>query len=151
MKRKIILASHGELAKGMKNSLEMITGMTLDNIIVFTLKTGYTTDEFKNQIENEINNNADFEYVIITDLYGASVNTSMYELIIYKNVKIFSGMNLNLVLSLILEHNRQLNIDDMKQIVNDGKQGIKYLTAHIEEDNDEFWFKRGHVCKVKIF
>lgn len=138
MERKILLASHGELAKGMVDSAKMIIGVFDYPVETFCLLPGHHPDEFKNSIENEIVNNEDTEYIIVTDLYGASVTTSLYQLTKYKNVKMFCGMNLNLVLSILVEYKNKLSKEDIKQIVNDSQCGVKCLTNNISFDENEF-------------
>lgn len=138
MNKKIILASHGQLADGMRNSVEMIIGDLHYPCKAYCLQVGQNPENFAKEIKDEIERNPDIEYEIVVDLVGASVCTAMYPLTQYKNVHLFTGMNLNLVLSLFVEHPEELCNDSINQIVDDAKSGIKNLDAADNSETDEF-------------
>ena len=104
MKRKIVLASHGELSEGIAKSAKMIVEEFDCEVVTYSLQVGHHPDEFKNELEKEIKTNTDVEYVIMTDLFGASVTNSLFTLTSYENVKMFTGMNLNMLLSALIEY-----------------------------------------------
>lgn len=138
MEKKIIIASHGLLAQGMKNTVEMIVGEPKYPVQALELKFGQHPDDLVKQIESEISANQSIEYDIVVDLYGASVSTAMFKLTKYPNVKLFSGMNLNLILSLLLEHDEALDLENIEQILSDAKSGIKHLEFIVEDINEDF-------------
>lgn len=53
------------------------------------------------RIRKTISEDKECEYIILSDLYGASVCTAMLRLTNLHNVRLFSGMNLNMVLELL--------------------------------------------------
>ena len=61
MKRKVVLASHGELSEGIVKSAKMIIGEFEYEVITYTLQLGHHPDEFKDVLEEEIMANADVE------------------------------------------------------------------------------------------
>lgn len=124
--RKIIFASHGAFAKGVVESVEMILGKQ-DNVRAYKLEVSGSASDFADVLEKEIVMNALDEYVIATDLYGASVCNAMYSLTKYENVKLFSGFNLNFALELVIKEDKPLTQEDCEQLVNDAKQGIKNI------------------------
>ena len=65
--KKIILASHGELSKGMLNSVEMIVGDLAKNIETFSLYPGENPNDYAEKIKNQIGSSQD-EYIIICDI-----------------------------------------------------------------------------------
>lgn len=138
MSRKVILASHGELAKGMEHSAKMIAGEFACEVDTYSLLPGHHPDEFKEIIEKEIINEPEKEFILVTDLYGASVTTSLFTLTKYENVKMFCGMNLNLVLMLLVEYREPLTEEDINQIITDSQSGMKYLRNDIQSDFDDF-------------
>lgn len=133
--RKYIFASHGQLANGIVDSLKMIIGNSELNYEVFCLKIGESPDYFSNIVEEEIVDNNEVEFVIMVDLYGASVCQSFYRLCKYDNVYIFTGMNLGLALSLVLTSS--INKDEIENIISASKDGIKYL-EYIEVEEEDF-------------
>ena len=138
MKKKIILASHGNLAEGMLDSVKMIVGDLQYPSAAYCLKTGQSPDEFVRKIEPEVKMNPDTEFDIAVDLIGASVCTSMLRLTGYSNVHLFTGMNLNLLLSLTVEHHEDLNEKSIEQITEDAKKGIQNLVLSDNSESDEF-------------
>lgn len=77
------------------------------------------------------------EFVILTDLYGASVCTAMSGLISYPNVKLFTGMNLSMVLAVCMEHADDLNMESIREIMQDAKEGIRYIDENCLNLNHE--------------
>lgn len=138
MKRKVVLASHGELSEGIAKSAKMIIGEFEYEVVTYTLQPGHHPDEFKDVLEEEIMANADVEYVIMTDLFGASVANSLFILTSYKNVKMFTGMNLNMLLSVLVEYKSELSDADVENIVNDSRLGVRSLKNDILTDNENF-------------
>ena len=138
MKRKIILASHGELSEGIAKSAKMIVEEFDYEVVTYTLQVGHHPDEFKNELEEEIKANTDVEYVIMADLFGASVANSLFTLTSYENVKMFTGMNLNMLLSVLVEYKDELNESDVENIVNDSRLGVRSLKNDILTDNEDF-------------
>jgi fructoselysine and glucoselysine-specific PTS system IIA component len=119
---KIILASHGGLAKGMKSTLNMIVGDQA-SIEAYSAYDEENID-FVSNIKKTIENKGAEQIVIVTDVMGGSVNTAMTELVL-KNpeVLLITGMNLPLVLSLATCID---NIDSstVDRLVEEGQKGI---------------------------
>ena len=82
--RKVILASHGRFAEGIEDSVNMIIGKQ-ENLETFGMRAGESAVDFAEKIKAEILENPDTEFVILTDLYGASVCTAMSLLSEYEN------------------------------------------------------------------
>ena len=116
----------------------MIIGEFEYEVITYTLQLGHHPDEFKDVLEEEIMANADVEYVIMVDLFGASVANSLFILTSYKNVKMFTGMNLNMLLSVLVEYKSELSDADVENIVNDSRLGVRSLKNDILTDNENF-------------
>jgi fructoselysine and glucoselysine-specific PTS system IIA component len=101
--RNILLASHSHLAKGMKDTVEMILG---EQENLYTL-CAYVTENYNliSEIESVLTSiDAEVEWIIVTDVFGGSVNN---ELINYigsnqrRDLHLVSGMNLGLLMSLL--------------------------------------------------
>lgn len=138
--RKIILASHGLLAEGMKNSLELISGCN-SNIHAFGLNEGGSPKAIAEKVNNIIEENEENEYVIITDFPGGSVNTAMVELLEKKNVYLISGMNLILCLEILLAQ-EDVSIEN---IIEDALINAKNTLTNIKnilhnQDDEEDYF-----------
>ncbi|MFV0498412.1 MAG: PTS sugar transporter subunit IIA [Bacilli bacterium] len=138
--KKIILASHGDLSFGLKNSIEVIFG---DVTNVFAVKT-YRGEKITilDSITKLISTfNENDQIFILTDLYGGSVNNDVLTLLDkYPELKIITGMNLSLVLGIVVEktHLNACEIDTIikqsqKQIINCKK--LMYAREKEEEDD----------------
>ena len=101
MMREIILASHGALASGMADTARMIIGDD-PHLSTLALLPGSHPDCLKRQIEERLAAGTADEFLILTDLWGGSVNNALLALTQDPRVHIIAGMNLNLVLQLCL-------------------------------------------------
>lgn len=134
---KIILASHGELSKGLLNSVSMIVGDLAKDVETFSLYPGQSPNDILNQIEADVRNNEEEQYLILCDIKGGSVHTTLSKLIVYPNVVVISGMNMNMVLDLILSHQNGLTESAFEGLIQNAKEGITLLSKTIAECDDE--------------
>ncbi|RHM63203.1 PTS sugar transporter subunit IIA [Coprobacillus sp. AF33-1AC] len=118
---KIILASHGELSKGMLDSVKMIVGDLAKNVETFSLYPGANPGDYADKLKKEISSSNE-KYIIICDIKGGSVYNALVQTCTYDNVDIFSGMNMNLVLEIVLAVSSG-NID-LNAILSHAKDGI---------------------------
>lgn len=120
---RIILASHGGLSAGMKDTVQMILGempnlyavATLrDEIEPITAATRRLLDGF----------DAGDAVYIITDVLGGSVNNDMMTLLPnYPTVHLICGMNASLVLTLA-SSDEALTQDELAECITDAKAQI---------------------------
>ncbi|HBI91620.1 MAG TPA: PTS mannose transporter subunit IIC [Terrisporobacter glycolicus] len=136
--RKILLASHGDFSKGLLDSAKMIVGDLANCVTSYSLYPGESAAEYVKSIEDTVANDKETEYVILSDLYGASVCTAMLRLTIYQNVRLFSGMNLNMLLELLTRFSDLLSDEDVKQLVEESKAGVTHVTIDINEEEEVF-------------
>ena len=130
--KKLILASHGELAKGMKDTMKLLAGID-DGIYAFCFHDGDDVKDIFNQV-NAIVNEED-EFVIVTDLPGGSVNTVLTPLVKHKNVHLISGMNTVLVLTLVLIFD--VNTSSILGNIEEGKKSLVYINEMLKENKEE--------------
>lgn len=132
--RKVILASHGAFAEGALESVSMIIGEQA-NVSAYHMHPGENAADYAEELKKEITVSPDTEYVILTDLYGASVCSALMQLNIYENVRVFSGMNLCMILELLTSYPDRLTDQDIEEILSAAKDGIKL--AEIEKTEQE--------------
>ena len=106
-------------------------------ILTCNLLPGETADTFAKVLLKKIVDEQETEFVILTDLYGASVCTAMSGLISYPNVKLFTGMNLSMELAVCMEHADNLNMESNREIMQDAKEGIRYIDENCLNLNHE--------------
>ena len=101
--RKFLIASHGELAGGMRSALELITGAAAEVIVL----QGYVDQQYES-VADEIAAllAGGGEWVVFTDLLGGSITNMVLrtaaELGLTDSVHIVAGMNLPLVIEVVL-------------------------------------------------
>jgi len=135
---KIILVSHGKLAKGMKNTVEMIAG-NQDNLEAYeAYKNGTSDDSFIGDIKNSLDKVGDQKAVIITDVLGGSVNNEMTQLLKdHQNLTVLTGMNLPLVITLVTTADSGLTQESIEEAINEGQKGVLSINKLMTEDDDE--------------
>lgn len=125
--RKIIIATHGAMSLGVVDTMKMITGDLADAIETYSLNYGELASEYSLKLEEQIRNNGQDEYILCTDLFGASVCSAMIPLTKYENVHLFSGLNAAMILDLLLGYPEKLNERDIEQIINNARQNIRVI------------------------
>lgn len=132
----LILASHGDLSKGILNSAMMITGDLHKNVETFSLYPGENPLDYANDLKKRIMRTKD-TWIIIADIQGGSVHTALLQLTVLDNVIVFSGMNLNLVLGIMLDDYEDLSEDHLHTIVDEARAGItckKQIEVQLEDE-----------------
>lgn len=133
---KLILASHGKLAVGMKDTLEMIAGK-LDNVEAYEAYSTSPGDEFIKEIEQSIKNSKDEAIIIVTDVLGGSVNNEMTQLMIKQsNVYLITGMNFPLLITLATQGDN-VSKEDVLGAIDAGKKGISLVNDLVEKNMDD--------------
>ena len=132
----LILASHGDLSKGILNSTMMITGDLHKNVETFSLYPGENPLDYANDLRKRIMRTKD-TWIIIADIQGGSVHTALLQLTALDNVIVFSGINLNLVLGIMLDDYEDLSEDHLHTIVDEARAGItckKQIEVQLEDE-----------------
>ncbi|RBP67325.1 PTS system mannose-specific IIA component [Alkalibaculum bacchi] len=142
----LLLISHGEMAAGMMDSLNLIAG-SAESIDTVSLIAGQDFELFKNEISEKIKAlDSGDGVLILVDLFGASpYNASMF---LYKELK-ESGIHIRIVtgmsLSMLLEINAMRGSMSLEQLaqhaVNSGRDGIQepisQMSNSTETDDEE--------------
>ena len=136
--RHVILASHGNLARGMVDTIGMIVG-EVGNLSTFVLERD-DMDPISNQVRRELDSfDSSDEVIICTDRVGSSVNNDMAGLLgDYPNVTLISGMNLPLVITLALDEGPSTE-EEMDEIIAQAADGIKNCSKvlRMQEEDEE--------------
>lgn len=139
----MVLLSHGNMAAGILDTLELIFGNS-SNIRVGSLLAGQDIEHFKKQVLAEIQKADSGEGVLVfVDLFGASpYNAAVYAKktleITNKKVRIVSGMNLSMVLEVATMLSSS-NLEELVSIaVSGGRAGIQEDIDIDEDENDEY-------------
>ena len=130
---RILLLSHGSLAKEFLKTAELIMGKNED-LDYMELSVNEDMESYSRQIEKKINEGR--EMLILTDLLGGSPLIKAAEC--YKRIgkaskiRIITGMNLPMILE--VANNSDLPLDELSGIAIDtGTRGIVDFLKKIEE------------------
>ncbi|OOV58942.1 PTS mannnose transporter subunit IIA [Clostridium botulinum D/C] len=136
MKKKYLIASHGELANGITSSLDILAnkGNAVEVI------NAYITDEdYTPKIVNFIKSiGNDEQGIIFTDLFGGSFNQkSVTEVLTNKskNVFIISNVNLAIVLSLLFSVEDAFSEEYIKKSIVESQ--VTLVSTKISNDDSE--------------
>lgn len=127
----IILASHGELAKGMLQTVSMLIGDT-QNIYAFGSYREEQSIAVKVRAQLHTFDSTDDIY-LLTDIFGGSVNNEMLEILNeFPNVTLLTGMNLMLVIGIASQTNK-IGQDTLATIVSESQNGVVNCNKLMEE------------------
>ncbi|MBO0438421.1 PTS sugar transporter subunit IIA [Vagococcus fluvialis] len=111
----IVLVSHGDMAEGVKSSLEMIVG---EQPNVFTVSLRTDVKQFETDLLSVLEK-LEGKVLVIADLLGGTpANTVVKHFLTDENVLIISGMSLPLVIE------ASLITDDIDVLIEVGKNGV---------------------------
>ena len=135
---KIILASHGGLSKGMKDSDSMIVWDLAKEIETYSLLPGQNPEDFYQEVLKEAKESEE-QIVILCDIKGGSVHTALSKLAVLDNVMVFSGMNMGLALDAVMKSSGQnLELADANDLIESAKEGITVMNGMANEDDEDF-------------
>lgn len=133
---KILLVAHGRFPEGIKNSVEIIMGKQ-DNLYVINAYTGDTP--FEEEL-NSFMETVDFDkdkLIIISDIFGGSVNQKTMSNVDMKKVKIISGLNLSIILEVLMLQEKDVTDEKIRSIVEETKKHIIFVNDSLEEETED--------------
>lgn len=136
---KIILASHGELSQGMKQTAGMIIG---EGENIYAMSAFRDEDQpIKEQVATLLEKIGYEDVYILTDIFGGSVNNDLLMIQqTYPEVHLLTGMNLSLVISIATQPGK-IDETQMALLVEESRQGLldckQLLTNKIQIGGDD--------------
>lgn len=108
-----ILVSHGDLAKSMLGSAQMIVGEQ-ENVSAFGLHPTDDIGSLKDMIQTEIEKVESEEIICFTDLFSGSPFNAVVGLMSQYSIRHITGMNLPLVLEAFM---LRLNEENTREVI----------------------------------
>lgn len=126
--RKILIASHGELAEGMKHTLNFFAGNEID----VTSICAYVDEEtLGTKIQRYFEGVKDTDEVLIfTDLLGGSVNQAILPYVNKEHVHVIAGVFLGIILELIFVQDLYLSDEKIAEALERSKKNIVYMKQY---------------------
>ena len=132
---RIVLASHGRLADGMKDTLSFILG-DLPNVSTICAYVDQDVS-LRSQIDQAF---AEFSpedaVVVVTDIFGGSVNNEFMALLGEKDFILVAGMNMPTLVELVSED--APTVEGVQSVVERGKQSILVCNGLASDESEEF-------------
>ena len=132
---RIVLASHGRLADGMKDTLSFILG-DLPNVSTICAYVDQDVS-LRSQIDQMF---AEFSpedaVVVVTDIFGGSVNNEFMALLGEKDFILVAGMNMPTLVELVSED--EPTVEGVQSVVERGRQSILVCNGLASDESEEF-------------
>ena len=122
----VLVATHGEMANGIFDAIDMICG-TQENFKIVYLKRGQDAESFGEELGERINElNSGDGVIVLVDLLGATpMNQSALNLYKSDKVEVITGVNLPMVVTATMERDCFSDIKELvEKIKNDGKDSV---------------------------
>lgn len=139
MKRQYIFASHGTLASGVLNSVELILGkrnnvLTLCAYVDEGVDLSQQVDALMAQIPQ------DAEVIALTDIFAGSVNNEFVRYLSRDHFHLLAGINLPLVIDLFMSEEEGNAAQIISAALMNSKENIQYcnqtITSAMHGDKD---------------
>ncbi|PMC58969.1 PTS N-acetylglucosamine transporter subunit IIBC [Dolosicoccus paucivorans] len=125
--KKVIVATHHNLAAGFKDTLEYIAPNTVE---VIPVNAYVESEDAESEIKKVLEKVAidDKPLLVFTDLLGGSVNQIFTKFLSEYNLQIITGTNLPVMLTLALQYaNSDLSKEDIHHAVSSAREQIVYV------------------------
>lgn len=131
---RLFLSSHGHLASGMKSSVEILSGAN-DRLTVFD---AYVNEEnVKDVLDHYFETvvKPEDEVILLSDLYGGSVNQVMYLYLNRPHTTLIAGVNLALVLELSVRES--VTKEELQKLVEQSRTMLRIVEPEADTASDE--------------
>lgn len=138
--KKIIIATHHELAKGFKDTLEYLIPNTVE---IYDINAYMDNTSVNEQIDNVLKKfNKEEQIFVFTDIAAGSVNQEFTKKICEYNIHLISGVNLLIIMSIALSLNEGvINSETIREEIKNAANSIVYVNDLIKniklEEDDE--------------
>lgn len=136
--KKIILASHGKFASGILTSLELICGkqehiQAVDCYVTPQFDIAETVEALLKEKNND-------ETIVVTDIFGGSVNNEFIRYIEQPSFYLVAGLNLPFLIELVTNLHHMETKAAIQRGLTNAKQSIQFCNETIknEVEEDEF-------------
>ena len=133
---KLFLSSHGHLASGMKTSLDILLGNS-DQVSVFDAYVDECSVQEKlDAFYASVSEND--EVILLSDMYGGSVNQVMFTYLHKPNTRLVAGVNLACVLELSIQES--VSDEQLEEIVERSREMLRVVKDDSVETTEEDFF-----------
>ncbi|MCI8567138.1 MAG: PTS fructose transporter subunit IIA [Lachnospiraceae bacterium] len=137
--RHYVLASHAYLSKGFTSALELIIGRQqhLKYYCAYVDETEAGQEHFKDVLLHDLDAlPPQDEVIVMTDMFGGSVNNELMELIRRKNTHLVTGVNLALVIGILTGDEEEPADQLIPRMVEEARGAMLYCNEMDLEEAD---------------
>lgn len=130
-----IIASHKHLAEGFYSAVKAIVG-EVERVYIISAYVDNT--DVADQIETCMQSiPLDDDIIVMTDIYGGSVNTEFMKLMGKRDFHLIAGINLALIISIMVEIQGDVTREVLIEKVNECRMALRYCNDDLVESNEE--------------
>lgn len=134
---RFVLASHGRLAEGMRDSIRLLLGESAELYTICAYTQG--PDDVMREIEQLFDTFAENDKIIVmTDLMGGSVNSAFACLLPKRKFWLVAGVSLGLVAELLLIKEEDNIEKGIEAALENGRRLMCFYNPLIQEATDAF-------------
>lgn len=125
----LLVISHGGLAEGLLDAMQMITGPQ-EKVLALGLQESEAPEDLIERIREAVETLDDGDGVLImVDLYGATPFNSSSRLFLesQKKIEVITGVNLPMLVEIVISREGQTLPDLLEQAFQSGQTGIQKL------------------------
>ena len=134
----LVVTGHGHFASGIKSSVEILMGpnprITVFDAYIDQDSVQEHLDRFYESVGEED------KVILLSDLYGGSVNQVMYTYLEKPNTRLVAGVNLALVLELAVKE--EISDEELSQLIEQSRTMLRIVeldkSETVTEDEDFF-------------
>lgn len=138
--KKILIATHGNLAEGFLSCIELLTGSSQE---IQTINAYVDGGDFNNELAKFINNiDGKDQVIVFTDLFSGSVNQRIMNIFLEKEIYaiIISGFNLPILLEICLS-TENLTKECLYELIQKSREELKINNLmELDFPKDETFF-----------
>lgn len=131
----VIVASHSEMANGIKQTVEYIMGEQTNLYAIPAYTQGF--ENVEESVEKIMKEHPNEQAYVLTDLLGGSVNSEIKNIMgRYPKLHLITGVNLSLVIQILLVNDTTME-NEIIEIIEQAKNGVVYMNIY-ENRNETF-------------
>lgn len=136
--RRYVIATHGHMADGLRSTVEIIAGEQ-EALICICAYTEQCPDPML-EFQKIIGAYPEDDIVIMTDLFGGSVNNQAVSLTADPRIHVVTGISLALVIGMLTSDEEEATADVIRNAVEEAREAMMYCEnlAEARIDDDEF-------------
>lgn len=134
--KNVFIASHSHFASGIMDTVEFLLGKC-ENVTVFDAYLDSASLEDKlDEFFQESHGKG--QRILISDLYGGSVNSTMYRYLNHDNTILLTGVNVAFLLELLATPD-EVDKEEMEELLKQSRELMKIVEIKNEEEQEDFF------------